>query len=39
MPSVTDDAVLTEVILGADIKFRRHHRLDVCLSLNHNLAL
>ena len=24
---------------GADIQFRRHHRLDVCLSLNHNLAL
>lgn len=25
--------------LGADIQFRRHHRLDVCVSLNHNIAL
>jgi len=24
---------------GADIQFRRHDRLDVCLSLNHHLAL
>ena len=24
---------------GADIQFRRHNRLDVCLSLNHHLAL
>ncbi|KAF9651618.1 ATP phosphoribosyltransferase [Thelephora ganbajun] len=28
-----------ELLAGADIRFRRHHRLDVCLSLNHNLAL
>jgi ATP phosphoribosyltransferase len=24
---------------GADIQFRRHNRLDVCLVLNHNIAL
>jgi hypothetical protein len=24
---------------GADIQFRRHARLDVCLAVNHNIAL
>jgi len=28
-----------ELLAGADIQFRRHHRLDVCLSLNHPIAL
>jgi len=27
------------LLAGADIQFRRHNRLDVCLSLNHHLAL
>ncbi|KAF8993520.1 ATP phosphoribosyltransferase [Cyathus striatus] len=27
------------LLSGADIQFRRHNRLDVCLSLNHNIAL
>ncbi|KDR82522.1 hypothetical protein GALMADRAFT_237864 [Galerina marginata CBS 339.88] len=27
------------LLAGADIQFRRHNRLDVCVSLNHNLAL
>ncbi|KAJ7645997.1 ATP phosphoribosyltransferase [Mycena polygramma] len=27
------------ILSGADIQFRRHHRLDVCLVLNHNIAL
>ncbi|KAF9522595.1 ATP phosphoribosyltransferase [Crepidotus variabilis] len=27
------------LLAGADIKFRRHHRLDVCVALNHNVAL
>jgi len=27
------------LLAGADIQFRRHDRLDVCLSLNHHLAL
>ncbi|KAF9561785.1 HisG-domain-containing protein [Agrocybe pediades] len=27
------------LLAGADIQFRRHNRLDVCLSLNHNIAL
>ncbi|KAF9474023.1 ATP phosphoribosyltransferase [Pholiota conissans] len=27
------------LLSGADIQFRRHHRLDVCVSLNHNIAL
>ncbi|KAJ7062907.1 hypothetical protein C8F01DRAFT_1282119 [Mycena amicta] len=27
------------ILSGADIKFRRHNRLDVCLVLNHNIAL
>ncbi|KAF8964247.1 ATP phosphoribosyltransferase [Flammula alnicola] len=27
------------LLAGADIQFRRHHRLDVCVSLNHNIAL
>ena len=33
-----DNATLT-IIAGADIQFRRHHRLDVCVSLNHPIAL
>ncbi|KAI5121355.1 hypothetical protein M0805_000663 [Coniferiporia weirii] len=28
-----------ELLAGADIKFRRHNRLDVCLVLNHQIAL
>jgi len=28
-----------ELLAGADIKFRRHHRLDVCLVINHPIAL
>ncbi|KAG8990150.1 ATP phosphoribosyltransferase (ATP-PRTase) (ATP-PRT) [Tulasnella sp. JGI-2019a] len=28
-----------EILAGADIKFIRSHRLDVCLVLNHNIAL
>ncbi|OSC96511.1 ATP phosphoribosyltransferase [Trametes coccinea BRFM310] len=28
-----------ELLAGADIQFRRHHRLDVCLVKNHNIAL
>ncbi|KAI0629427.1 ATP phosphoribosyltransferase [Trametes polyzona] len=28
-----------ELLSGADIQFRRHHRLDVCLVKNHNIAL
>jgi len=28
-----------EILAGADIQFRRHHRLDVCLVLNHPIAL
>jgi len=28
-----------ELLTGADIQFRRHHRLDVCLVLNHPIAL
>jgi len=28
-----------ELLSGADIQFRRHHRLDVCLVLNHPIAL
>jgi len=27
------------LLSGADIQFRRHNRLDVCVSLNHDLAL
>lgn len=27
------------LLAGADIQFRRHDRMDVCLSLNHHLAL
>ncbi|KAJ7099304.1 hypothetical protein B0H15DRAFT_819817 [Mycena belliarum] len=27
------------LLSGADIQFRRHNRLDVCLVLNHNIAL
>ncbi|KAJ7480635.1 hypothetical protein FB451DRAFT_1238096 [Mycena latifolia] len=27
------------ILAGADIQFRRHHRLDVCLVLNHPIAL
>ncbi|KAJ7252394.1 ATP phosphoribosyltransferase [Mycena haematopus] len=27
------------ILSGVDIQFRRHHRLDVCLVLNHNIAL
>jgi len=27
------------ILSGADIQFRRHNRLDVCLVLNHNIAL
>ncbi|KAJ3503029.1 hypothetical protein NLJ89_g8619 [Agrocybe chaxingu] len=27
------------ILAGADIQFRRHQRLDVCLSLNHPIAL
>ncbi|KAF8895254.1 ATP phosphoribosyltransferase [Infundibulicybe gibba] len=27
------------LLAGADIQFRRHHRLDVCLALNHPIAL
>ncbi|KAJ7478647.1 ATP phosphoribosyltransferase [Mycena galericulata] len=27
------------ILSGADIQFRRHHRLDVCLAVNHNIAL
>ncbi|KAJ7119732.1 ATP phosphoribosyltransferase [Mycena epipterygia] len=27
------------ILAGADIQFRRHHRLDVCLALNHPIAL
>jgi len=27
------------ILAGADIQFRRHHRLDVCLVLNHQIAL
>ncbi|KAF8161833.1 ATP phosphoribosyltransferase [Mycena galopus ATCC 62051] len=27
------------ILSGADIQFRRHNRLDVCLALNHNIAL
>ncbi|KAJ6533999.1 ATP phosphoribosyltransferase [Mycena vulgaris] len=27
------------ILAGADIQFRRHNRLDVCLVLNHNIAL
>jgi len=27
------------LLAGADIQFRRHNRLDVCLSLNHHLAV
>lgn len=30
---------LTNLRAGADIQFRRHHRLDVCLVKNHNIAL
>ncbi|TBU50256.1 ATP phosphoribosyltransferase [Dichomitus squalens] len=28
-----------ELLAGADVQFRRHHRLDVCLVKNHNIAL
>ncbi|KAI0070368.1 ATP phosphoribosyltransferase [Panus rudis PR-1116 ss-1] len=28
-----------EILAGADIQFRRHHRLDVCLVKNHPMAL
>lgn len=28
-----------ELLAGADIRFRRHNRLDVCLSFNHDIAL
>ncbi|EJC98389.1 HisG-domain-containing protein [Fomitiporia mediterranea MF3/22] len=28
-----------ELLAGADIQFRRHNRLDVCLAQNHNIAL
>ncbi|KDQ49912.1 hypothetical protein JAAARDRAFT_613222 [Jaapia argillacea MUCL 33604] len=28
-----------ELLAGADIQFRRHHRLDVCLVKNHSIAL
>ncbi|KAG5349904.1 hypothetical protein C0989_001334 [Termitomyces sp. Mn162] len=28
-----------ELLSGADIQFRRSHRLDVCVALNHNIAL
>jgi len=28
-----------EILAGADIQFRRHHRLDVCLVKNHPIAL
>ncbi|KAF8158457.1 hypothetical protein B0H34DRAFT_708931 [Crassisporium funariophilum] len=27
------------LLSGADVQFRRHNRLDVCLSLNHHIAL
>jgi len=28
-----------QMLAGADIQFRRHHRLDVCLVMNHPIAL
>ncbi|KAJ7893574.1 ATP phosphoribosyltransferase [Mycena leptocephala] len=31
--------ILSVFFFGADIQFRRHNRLDVCLVLNHNIAL
>lgn len=38
-PGVRFIELSVDVSTGADIQFRRHHRLDVCLVKNHPIAL